>query len=181
MPFGSEPLRFPGQYFDQETGLHYNYFRDYDPSTGRYIESDPIGLDGGLNTYSYSELNPLRYIDPLGLEVNYCSRPTQFGNVLDYIGGNHHWATTDTQSGGLWLGGDNQLHVYDHSGEVPTQCEEQPNIDEQCANNILQDSGYSYGYFTLIGSNCHDLLERIDDECTIRSNDSSIPDIDIYP
>jgi len=43
-------LRFPGQIAITETGLHYNYRRDYDPSTGRYIESDPIGLDGGLNT-----------------------------------------------------------------------------------------------------------------------------------
>lgn len=60
-------VRFPGQYYDEETGLHYNYFRDYDPSTGRYIQSDPIGLRGGLNTYAYAAANPLRYIDPLGL------------------------------------------------------------------------------------------------------------------
>lgn len=59
-------LRFPGQYYDQETGLHYNYFRDYDPGNGRYIESDPIGLSGGLNTYTYVGNNPLTRIAPDG-------------------------------------------------------------------------------------------------------------------
>ncbi|MBT8067910.1 MAG: hypothetical protein KJO09_11770 [Gammaproteobacteria bacterium] len=49
--------------------LFYNYYRTYDPSTGRYLESDPIGLQGGLNTYGYVYQNPLRWIDPLGLDV----------------------------------------------------------------------------------------------------------------
>ncbi len=60
-------LRFPGQRYDRFTGLNYNYFRDYEPGTGRYIQSDPIGLNGGIGTYAYVGADPINYIDPLGL------------------------------------------------------------------------------------------------------------------
>jgi RHS repeat-associated protein len=61
-------LRMPGQYYDRDANLFYNYFRDYDPQTGRYVQSDPIGLKGGVNTYSYVGSDPIGYADPLGLK-----------------------------------------------------------------------------------------------------------------
>nr|WP_225584871.1 RHS repeat-associated core domain-containing protein [Acidovorax sp. ACV01] len=60
-------LRYPGQYFDPETKLHYNYFRTYAPSTGRYTQGDPIGFNGGWNRFGYAEQNPLFFTDPNGL------------------------------------------------------------------------------------------------------------------
>jgi RHS repeat-associated protein len=74
-------LRFPGQYFDPETNAHYNYYRDhYFPSLGRYGQSDPIGLLGGINTYGYVEGNPLRYSDPSGLVNHHTGQTFDCGN-----------------------------------------------------------------------------------------------------
>ena len=63
-------FRFPGQYYDQETGLHYNWHRYYDPQTGRYLTPDPIGIVGGINLFLYSENNPVNYFDSLGLKLS---------------------------------------------------------------------------------------------------------------
>ncbi len=84
-PFGDmasanvQPLRFPGQYADGETGYSYNYFRDYDPSLGRYIQSDPIGLMGGVNTFGYVDQMPSKFVDVYG------TNKTQVSNVLGAV------------------------------------------------------------------------------------------------
>ena len=62
----SNPIRFQGQYFDEESGLHYNRFRYYDPETGRYLSEDPIKLAGGMSLYGYP-VNPIQWVDPFGL------------------------------------------------------------------------------------------------------------------
>jgi RHS repeat-associated protein len=72
--------RFPGQFYDAESGTYYNYFRDYDPGIGRYMQSDPIWLRGGLNLYSYVHNNPLRSGDPFGLAASGGSVSTRYGN-----------------------------------------------------------------------------------------------------
>ena len=90
--FEPGPFNFPGQYYDAETGLHYNYFRDYDPAIGRYETSDPVGLRGGLNTFAYALVNPLNYADPSGLDVYFCSVPGQ----------PHFYACVDRRCAGLY-------------------------------------------------------------------------------
>lgn len=69
---------FPGQYYDQETSLHYNWNRYYDPTTGRYVTPDPIGLEGGVNLFVYVQNNPTIYIDLFGL---WCKQKTPWEEV----------------------------------------------------------------------------------------------------
>ena len=80
---GEDNLRFPGQYFDEETGLHYNMNRYYDPDTGRYLTPDPIGLAGGINLYSYVQNNPVNLVDQFGLASNDLTPWDDFDNILE--------------------------------------------------------------------------------------------------
>ena len=98
MPFGqtgtvsgaiTQDMRLPGQYFDTETGWNQNGFRDYVPALGRYLESDPIGLDGGMNTYAYVNGNPVKNVDLMGL-TSFLSRLqegwTRADNLVGLLG-----------------------------------------------------------------------------------------------
>ncbi|HHH42566.1 MAG TPA: hypothetical protein ENK49_00365, partial [Gammaproteobacteria bacterium] len=174
-------VRLPGQYYDQETGLHYNYFRYYDPSIGRYLTADPIGQKAGPNLYSYVGNNPIFWIDPYGLMgVSICSRPADIlkGGV------DHFWVTTSSQSIGLqgdpnvrpgdryeFLG--TPTFPTDHSDDTPTSCEVQNNVDEECVNNRLNETvGQSQGGFGPT-SNCKQFAFSIVNSC--RSGPQILP------
>jgi len=102
--------RFAGQYYDAETGLYYNYYRYYDPATGRYVTSDPVGLYGGLNTYSYVGNNPMGWIDPYGL----CKQDVENVRkwIEDHIGieQSENWEFGDATEGGKFPTSDAYYH-----------------------------------------------------------------------
>lgn len=104
------PLRLPGQYFDKETNLHYNYFREYDPSLGRYEESDPIGLKGGINTYVYA-FNPLVQTDPMGLMGRGSGGNTQSVPRGHIPGSGTAWAAFWSRNGNVLSGFSRQDYV----------------------------------------------------------------------
>lgn len=116
-------LRFSGQQFDAETLTYYNYFRDFDPELGGYLQSDPIGLKGGLNTYGYALQSPFVFTDPLGLEVVLTGRP-----VSGTAGLGAHSRTTVTKSDGSSVtysshnvNGKNVVRKNHHTDHGPTR------------------------------------------------------------
>ena len=100
----SNPLRFQGQYFDAETGLHYNRYRYYDPEIAGFISQDPIGLAGGLNVYQYAP-NPLGWVDPWGLT----GKPLNSPDISKWL----------NKGGTVWQEVESKVWVYqDSAGNV---------------------------------------------------------------
>jgi RHS repeat-associated protein len=165
-------LRFPGQYHDAESGLHYNHFRDYDPQTGRYVESDPVGLDGGINTHAYAGGHPLTRIDPLGL-YEMCHR-----NVQGPIPGRHCYMRYDdgstTSYGPDGVGPDPDK---DQKGTVCTEPQE-PEKDDCIKEAMQQCEGENYSFTKF---NCCHCAEEAMKECNAGIPPSGWPNWPINP
>jgi RHS repeat-associated protein len=155
-------LRFPGQYYDSESTLHYNWNRYYNPATGRYVSSDPIGLEGGLNTYLYAFASPLVLIDPEGLEVKFCCatyhcwvETTQYPKGAGYGGNQDTWWPSDAT-------------VEDNSAETKgwIMCGTFTDADETCVNDrIERDMGKPMGQWDPAYNQCRNYAWNVIQRC----------------
>ena len=162
---GRRIVILPGQYYDQETGLRYNYYRTYDPSTGRYLESDPVGLEGGLNTYGYAHQNPLLYTDRYGLDVDICYYP----DGVTHVG---YGLTTESTTFGFypkkrflqWPG-----EIREDPKDAEKECKTIDTDDEQdqCMLKCRAKRAANPGWYRIGDRQCTDFVRDCMRECGI--------------
>jgi len=167
-------LRFPGQLSDPESGLNYNYFRDYDPQTGTYVQSDPIGLAGGVNTYAYTGGNPVNLTDTQGLDTAVCTRrlnnvPFRFGPLFhEYV------CTGNAKSGFSCKGLGPTKSMFDSPGKLEDD-EYKPKAcstvlgDNECVESCIQKRFASklpnYSVDLSHGDNCQTYADDVVSAC----------------
>ena len=169
-------LRADGQYNDDETGLYYNWYRYYNPSLGRYITSDPLGLQAGMNTYVYVNGNPINYTDPMGLRADGGSIGGSFEYMGPYLGGAINLSSSigvysggafDQQHGGLTVSFGGFVRIGKYVLQYPKpQDNGTSSLHEP--NGMSISGGFNGGYFNS-NANCIEQMNGYSDNYNINA------------